>query len=359
MRTTLVLIGTLLAYFSIENLIFNTNWYPKIVSPDSSTGLVELELWNEEKRPVADRHQVLAIGDSRMGFFPRYPNAMKSELGYTFASIATPGATPRDWYYMLRAVDPTRRRYAAIVIPVEDYEDAETVEDHADRETDLHYLIARLRWSDIPEFAGSYHSRERQWKTALGILLKGWVYKADFQDLIAHLHARLAYADLARRESTGWYYGYAGPKNNMTGIQIDWKAKTFQTPPGLPQSIKDGLAARLFDPRPPFTGQHSAYLKLWFGRIYDLYRGSGTRIVFFRLPRGGYFRPDPPPDNPHSSVRRLARRPGVILDDEHYFDSLERPELFLDERHLNGPGEAAFSKMLGRHIRELLGPPED
>ena len=93
--------GTLLAYILVENAIFNTGYYARIVNPESTTGRLELILWNEQKRPVADSNQVLTIGDSRMGVFPRYANEMKPELGYTFATLAVAGTTPRCWYYML------------------------------------------------------------------------------------------------------------------------------------------------------------------------------------------------------------------------------------------------------------------
>ena len=355
MRTALVLLATLAGYVGVENLIFNTSWYPKIVNPDSSTGRVELFLWNEHKR-VKTGPQVLAIGDSRMGFFPRYLKD-HPELGYTFATIAVAGSTPRDWYYMFRDADPTRHAYSAIVIPVEDYDDVETWENHTNRETDLHFMIARLRWSDIPEFAGSYQGASLRTQAALGIALKGSVYRADFQDLLKHRVARLAYADLSRRESFGWFYDYVGPEYNVSGIQIDWKKRTLLIPPGHRPEEERLFRERLFSNEPPYIGRRTAYLSHWYNRIYDLYRGTGTRIVVFRLPRGPYPRPGSPPRNDHSSVRELASKPGVVLDDEHYFDSLERPELFQDPMHLNAKGSAEFSKMLGRHVRELLGPP--
>ena len=352
MRTALVLITTLLGYIAVENLIFNTSWYPSVVNPNSSTGQVEMFLWNEHKR-LKIGPQVLTIGDSRMGFFPRFVNAQPG-IHYTFASIAVPGSTARDWYYMFRDIDPTRKQYAAIVLPVEDYDDVETWENHTNRETDLHYVIAHLRWTDVPEFAGSYQGAALRAKAALGIALKGSVYRADFQDLLAHRRTRLEYADLARRESFGWIYDYVGPDYSVAGDRIDWAARTILIAPGHHADEQEAFRVRLFLDPPPYNGRRTAYLSHWFNRIYDLYRGTRTRIVFFRLPRGPYPSPTAPPHIEHSSVRELARKPGVILDDEHYFDPLERPELFMDPMHLNAAGSAEFSKMLGKHVQELL-----
>ena len=108
---------------------------------------------------------------------------------------------------------------------------------------------------------------------------------------------------------------------------------------------------------PPETGGESRYMKYWLGKIYERYRGSPTRLIFLRLPRGGFVRPDQPRYNPHSSVRDLAAEPNVTLIDEHFFDSLEKPELFRDELHLNGPGMERFSEMLTQEVSRILGPP--
>lgn len=354
MRGAIVMAVALAAFVLLENAVFNTGWYARrVLDPDSSAGFLELRLWNEEKRPRSEKPQVLMIGDSRMGFFPKYVDRMTPGLRDQFATISTPGTTPRDWYYMLRGVDPRAGRYAAVVIPVYDYDDAEVWEHLADREQDMHYLVARLGWGDVFEFAGSYDDPELKFRAALGILLKGTIYKPDFQDFLLHRKARLKYAAMARRESSGWYYDYAGVPQSVAGVKIDWARKTVEVPAEL-AAEHDEFRDWLFSPRPPFSGRQSAYLKKWFGKIYEHYRGSRTKLIFFRLPRGPFLRPDAPPFDAQSSVRELARRPGVILDDEHDFDFLEKPELFQDHQHLNGAGQAEFSRVLAVRVQELL-----
>ena len=69
--------------------------------------------------------------------------------------------------------------------------------------------------------------------------------------------------------------------------------------------------------------------------MVDRYRGSPTKMVFVRLPRGPIPRPDNLVQKKSSSIREFAGRPGVLLVDEHAFDSLEQPELFKDALHLN------------------------
>src|SRR5207249_4579838 len=105
---------------------------------------------------------------------------------------------------MLRDVDPGARNYAAILIAVESYDDAEIWEDLRDRETDLNYLINRLRLSDLFEFSQSYRVGFRQWRSARGILLKGLVYKRDFEDLMRHPVDRYLAAELSHRDSHNW-----------------------------------------------------------------------------------------------------------------------------------------------------------
>lgn len=355
-RATPVLLASVLAFAAIEAGVFHTGLYPWILSPDGSAGYLETLLRNERERPKAGP-QVLGIGDSRMLMLPRLANEHTPETGYTFGTIAAAGSSPRCWYYMLRDTDPTGNLYSAIVLAVESYDDAEQWGDQADADADLSYLIARLRLSDLWEFSRSYDDRRQQWKAARGILFKGLVYKRDFEDLLLHPSNRIRDVKLSRRDSFSWFYGYTGPPDTLSAFHVDWEAKTLSAPPGADPDRIQGLKARLLLPLPPDTGVQSRYLKYWLGKIYEHYRGSPTRLIFLRLPRGGFVRPDQPPYNPHSSVRELAAHPNVTLIDEHFFDSLEKPEFFRDELHLNGPGMDRFSIMLTQEVSRILGRP--
>jgi len=356
MRAAPVLLASVVAFIAIEGAVFHTGFYPWILNPDGSTGYLETILRNELERPKSGP-QVLAVGDSRMLLLARLSNQRTPETGYTFGNIATAGATPRTWFYMLRDADPSARSYRAIVIAVESYDDAEKWGDEANRDEDLSYSIARLRLSDLWEFSRSFLAPRLQWKAARGILLKGLVYKRDFEDLMLHPASRVSYVKLNRRDAFSWNYGYNGPPDTLSAFHVDWEAKTLTAPPNADPGLVQTLRFRLLNPLPAETGNQSRYLKHWLGKIYEHYRGSPTRLIFMRLPRGGFVRPDQPPYNPHSSVRDLATQPNVTLIDEHFFDSLEKPELFSDELHLNGPGMNRFSLMLTEEVSRILGPP--
>jgi len=356
MRVVPVLLASVAAFVVVEGAVFHTGLYPWILDPDASTGYLETVLRTERERPKTGA-QILAIGDSRMLLMPRLANQHTAETGYTFGSIAIAGASPRSWYYMLRDADPAARLYRAVVIAVESYDDADTWNNENDSAEDLSYVIARLRLTDLWEFSRSHDDPNLQWKAARGVLLKGLVYKRDIQDLLLQPRRRLQLARVAHRDSFKWYYEYAGPPESLSGFHVDWDTRTMTAPsdanPELLQKLKD----RLFDRLPPETGNQGRYLKYWLNKIYEHYRGSRTRLIFFRLPRGGFVRPDQPRYNPHSSVRELGAQPNVTLIDEHFFDSLEKPEYFRDELHLNGPGMIPFSLMITNEVSRVLGPP--
>ncbi len=355
MRAFYTLLLTAFGFWAVEYAIFHTDAYYTILRHDSSTGSVETYVRNELKRVRTNPRQVLTIGDSRMGFLPRYANELQPGTGYQFATIALGGATPRDWYYMLRGADPQANKYSAVVIAMDDFEDTEIEEDLSVRAVDLYYLIGRLQYSDLPYFAGSYrHNRALEWAAARGIVLKGLIYKRDFQEFLLHPLYRIELAQQARRDSFFWYYSYVGSNQSLEGVQVDFVNRTVTVPPGFTEAQKTAYAFRFLAPRPKDRGMRSEYLHQWLGKIYEHYRGSKTQLMFLRLPRGPFVRPDQPAVNPHSSVRELALKPGVMLLPEHLFDSLEKPSLFLDQLHMNGPGCAEFSRMLAREIaREL------
>jgi len=347
------LLLTVCGFWAVEFAIFHTDAYYTILRYDSSTGSVETNIRNELKRPRTEAHQVLAIGDSRMGFLPRYANALNT--GYEFGSIALGGATPRDWYYMLRGADPSADRYSAIIIAMDDYEDVEIEEDSSVREADLYYLIGRLKYSDIREFARSYrHDPKLEWAAVRGIILKGLIYKRDFQDFLLHPTSRIEMANIARKDSYHWYYSYVGPNESLEGVVVDWTNRTVTVPAGFTDAQKKAYEDRFLAPRTQHRGDRTAYLHLWLEKIYERYRGSKTQIILLHLPRGPFVRPDQPALNPHSSVRELAVKPGVILLPERLFNSIERPDLFIDQMHMNGPGCAEFSRILAKQVSHTL-----
>jgi hypothetical protein len=355
-RTIPALAASFFGFVAMEAAIFHSGLYVSIVSPDSSTGYMETVLNNEAQRSKQGP-QIVAIGDSRMGLLARVGNELTPETGYTFASIAVAGSTPRCWYYMLREADPDANRYAAVVVTLDSFDDVDTGEDWTERESDLHYLIARLRLSDLFGFSRSYHSTEGKWRAFEGILLKGLIYKRDFEDFLVHPQARIAAANLSREYSHTWIYDYVPTKNSLAGVTVDWVGHTVTVPPDRTPAQKAEYE-RLVQPLPPQDGLRGEYLHYWLGKIYEHYRGSHTRLVFFRVPRAPFISPIQPPYNPHSAVRDMAVHPEVVLAPEHLYDVLERPELFMDVMHLNGPGIEQFSHMMARQMREILGPPK-
>jgi hypothetical protein len=354
-RAARILLASLLSFIAAEFLVFHTRLYRSLLKPESTAGLVQSILGAETSREVHDRNQVVIVGDSRMGFFPRFTDPLQAELGYTFRTIAVAGSSPRCWYYFLRDVDPTARRYSAVIVPVEDYDDAEIAEDYANRIVDLNYLIGVLGWRDAWEFSNSFHDPQLRLQALRGLLFKGLVYKRDFEDLLAAPGKRWYEVNYYGRNEAGWRYTFNETTDSLKDVRVDWKAGTITGPPEVMAAHELGLRIRFLNALPAPRGRHSEYLHFWLGKICDYYRDSGTRVIFIRLPRGGFVRPDQPPVNPLSSVRELSRQPGVLLAPEHLFDGLERPELFHDEVHLNDPGNQRFSVELAREARELLG----
>jgi hypothetical protein len=351
------ILATIAFFAAFEGILFHTGLYSSLIEPDSTTGFMEMQLRNEIRRPKPNRNQVLAVGHSRMALLPRVVNEEKPGTGYTFASIGLGGTTPRTWYYALRAVDPNARNYAAILIPSDDYNEFDSYDYQSERETDLHYLVARLTLHDLVEFPWTYQNKKLQWAIVRGMILKGTIYKQDFLEFLDHPAARIAKARYYARDSAGWYYGYGGLDKNLTGLRIDWEHQTMQFPDRIPDNERKQIENVTFPTLPPDAGRETAYLRYWYGRIIEYYRGSETKLIFLRVPRAPVSPPDAPPKLA-SAVRQIASQPNVIVLNERLFNQLEHPDLFWDGQHLNRDGMEQFSRILATEVRRVLGPPK-
>ena len=347
----------LAALFGLDALLFRTHLYPSVLEPESSTGLFELTLRRERQaQEEFGGNAVIGVGNSRFNYYPRIANRLMVETGLLFRSARVDGSNPQAWYYLLRDLDPTARRYRAILIGVDDYDD----EDGAfEPDTDLHALhfaLVRLRLTDALEFARSFHGLGRQWQALRGTLFKGIVLQSDILAFLGNPRKRIEDVHLEHRGFEEWTYNFVESDRTMVGLQIDWSTLTATYPPGADQNQRDTVKGfLLYPPDPPENrGRLAAYRRTWFGRMIDRYRGSRTKIIFVRLPRGPIPRPDTMDAKPTSSIREMAMRPNVLLCPEHAFESLERPEFFKDGMHLNLEGSTRFSEMLAREVRRLL-----
>jgi len=347
----------LLLFFTFDSLAFRTGWYVSKLEPNSTAGFLMTYLRLERQRPIGRYRQVLGIGDSRLGLKTRIANAFTTETGCAFGTIAVPGTTPRCWYYMLREVDPRCDRYDAIVIPFDSYDDR-AWEVHAERELDLNYLTPLLRVTDFPEFVFSYPHWENRAHAAEAVLLKGFSYQHDFLEFIDHPKGRLQFVRLAARDAREWYYNAAWERRSLAGIDIDWGAKKVSLPDWLTPEKRRETEHLLLDDPQPISEDFRRYRLKWLGKILDRYRGSRTRFLFIRLPRGPVVRPQVLPTDPNSAARQFVAAGRAVMLPEHTFDPLERPELFGDALHLNEGGGCEFSEMLARQVGEFLGSDE-
>jgi hypothetical protein len=345
--------------FGLDALVFRTKMYAQLLEPDSSTGQFEQTLRREKQaQRLYGDNLVVTLGDSRFGYSPKLADELTPRTGYVFRHAGIAGTDVRAWYYMLRDLDPAARRYRAIVFAVNDYDDEDGWGIPEDDIRLLHYAIARLRLSDIPDFFQAFQSRPLQWEAFRGSVLKGLVYQTDIQAFLAKPIQRIRYVRLCNQGWAHWTWDFVETPQSMVGLQIDWSAWKATLPAGADRNQRETVQNFLMYPVAPQTGHFAAFRRKWFGKIVDRYRDSPTKIVFLRLARGPIPRPGNLVQKKSSSIREFARRPNVLLVPEHAFDSLEHPELFKDAMHLNREGSARFSAMLVEEVAKLLGPPQ-
>lgn len=349
------ILATLFFFALFEGLIFHTRLYPSILEPNSTTGAMETRLRNEIKREKLDPNQVVAVGDSRMALLPRVAN--DADTGYTFASVSLGGVPPRCWYYDLRAIDPRANTYAAILIPSSDYNEPDEYDDIGERELDVHYIAARLDLTDLLDLPWTYKKASLKWMAFRDILLKGFVYKRDFEDFLLHPEDRLAKVRLNNEGSAVWAYDYHGPAESLEGLRLDWRQQKAYYADGISKAQRALIQGVLFRKHPPEHGIQTAYYRYWYHRILSRYKGTRTKLIFLQEPKAPV-PPLPHPPKMTSAVRQMASEPNVIVLDEHLFDSLERPGLFADALHLNGRGMDKFSEILATEVRRVLGAPK-
>jgi len=344
-------VAAVLLFLTLDAAIFRSGFYSGYLEPNSTTGQVEYHLIWLRRAPRANVPEVVVVGDSRIaeGFSARTAEAaVQGKLHFT--NDGMPGSSPRVWYYFLRDADPKRDRFSRIVLALDHYADEDAEENLSDRPSDLNYLAVRLKPWDCYEFAHSFYDRKIRSGILGGCLFPGTVLRPDVLSFLSNIPDRVARANDWREKGAGYVDGYGGKDEELTGLTVDEEKREIHFPPNLKDWQINAVRSTVLPGTAAQTGSLTRYRKLWLGRILDLYKGTGTTIVFLQIPRA----PWPIPDSkvPARFLDSVAGQKGVEVLPEGTFKNLETPELFADGLHLNHKGRPIFSTMLAERLSE-------
>ena len=337
----------IVAFICVDGAIFHSGLYVSILAPSSYAGRVWRITRAEKERAPSGLKEVLVLGDSRIaeGFSATLANELGSPAGLKFVTLAEPAASANTWYYMVREVDPTERRYAAIVIPY-----GIGYEPNSADALRISMTAPLLRYGDSFHFASGFQRSSGRFRAFIACILRGSAYQDDVVDLLSHPVARMK----SIRQAATMHSGreYKGRDYDLVGTSYDAATGHVTFAPKLTEAQRLAFRKSLIEPSESDTEYSLKLQRDWIPRIIDRYLHSPTAIVLTPLPRGpflelGGFSKGFESVLPSSVIQRTS----FVLPG-HTFDFLEQPEYYFDAFHLNAKGRQKFTDTL---VSELLG----
>ncbi|MBV8499299.1 MAG: MBOAT family protein [Candidatus Eremiobacteraeota bacterium] len=342
----------------IDVLLFRADSYRRLLDPSSSTGGFEAAIAQYDAFSSDPRRDVLVLGDSRVysGLDPASASAAGG--GLRFLNGGVPGTTPRCWPFFLRAIDPSSRRFRAIVIAVDTYADDDSAIgslDGDDRPMDLRYVVFQTRLSDLPKLAGSFSDPRERVEHGIDLFLRGPELRDDVQAFAAAPLARFRAIAQARGAETYAPLAAHPRSETLAGLRVDFAGGRIGYPADASSAERAAIATQVLRvPKP--SPSYARYREEWIAPIVARYAAAGVPAIFVRIPTRPVHRSAS--QLPSGTLAALARRYGARLIPAQKYLALERPRLFADEDHLNREGSLRFSRLLGGDVaRALAGPP--
>jgi hypothetical protein len=336
------------AFICVDALIFHSGLYVSILAPSSYAGRIAEITRGEKQRAPSGLKEVLVLGDSRIaeGFSATVANELGSSAGFKFVSLAEPAASANTWYYMLREVDPTKRRYSAIVIPY-----GVGYEPNSADALRVSMTAPLLRYGDGFNFASGFQRWAGRFRAFAACILRGSAYQDDVVDLLAHPIARItSIKQKGTRTHSREMYG--GRDYDLVGTSYDATTGQVRFAEKLTEAQRVAFQKSLIQPSQADTEYSLKLQREWIPRIMDRYSNSPTAIVLIPVPRGPFvglpgFSTGYDAVLPNSVVQRTPfSLPGRT------FEFLEKPEYYFDAFHLNAKGRQRFTEIL---VSELIG----
>jgi len=337
----------IVAFICVDGAVFHSGLYVSILAPSSYSGRISRITRAEKERVSSGLKEVLVLGDSRIaeGFSATLANELGLPAGVKFVSLAEPAASANTWYYMVREVDPTTRRYAAIVIPY-----GIGYEPNSADPLRISMTAPLLRYGDCFHFASGFQRWSGRFRAFFACILRGSAYQDDVADLLAHPVARMRSIQQADKMHSGGEY--KGRDYDLVGTSYDVATGQVTFAPKLTEAQRLAFRKSLIQPSQSDTEYSLKLQRDWIPRIMNRYSHSPTAIVLTPVPRGPFlelvgFSRGYESVLPNSVIQRTSFAiPG------HTYDFLEQPENYFDAFHLNAKGRQKFTATL---VSELLG----
>jgi hypothetical protein len=335
------------AFICVDGAIFHSGLYVSILAPSSYAGRVAKITRSERERASSGLKEVLVLGDSRIaeGFSASLANELGSAAGLKFVSLAEPAASANTWYYMVREVDPTARRYSAIIVPY-----GIGYEPNGADPLRITMTAPLLRYGDCFHFASGFQRWSGRFRAFIACILRGSAYQDDVVDLFSHPVTRIR--SIQQADTKHSRSEYKGRNYDLVGTSYDASTGQVRFAPKLTEPQRLAFRKSLIQPSQSDTEYSLKLQRDWVPRILNRYSHSPTAIVLTPLPRGpflelGGFAKGYESVLPSSVIQRTTfSLPG------HTFDFLEKPEYYFDAFHLNAKGRQRFTETL---VSELMG----
>jgi hypothetical protein len=338
----------LAVFICVDGLVFHTRLYISILAPDSYAGRMAVMTRAEQQRQSSGLKEVLVLGDSRMaeGFSAAVADKLSSVAGFKFVNLAEPASSVNIWPYMLREVDPTTRRYWAIVVPYGiGYEPNNA--DHLR----ISMAAPLLHYQDCFNFASGFQQWSGRFRAFTACILRGSAFQSDVVDLLEHPIARIRSIQLEPKRVRSRDV-YKGRDSDIVGTSYDPKTGQVTFPPQLTEAQREAVRDSLVQPSQSETQRFLKMQRDGIQQILNRYSASPTQIVLTPIPRGPFA------GLPGASMTFHAAFPSVMMQKaafslpEQTFDFLEKPEYYFDGYHLNARGRQRFTETL---VAELVG----
>lgn len=340
-------VAVLLVWFLLESLVYRSGFYYRFLAePHSNAGSAMLRPLLARREATGTPPTALVFGDSRIteGFSPAAAGEATPERN--FVNVAVPGSTARTWFYLLRKMQRDGTPFDAVVVGVP-YQPVGAGR-WADWSLDPAFMASLTDLRDAREFPAGFQDAAIRRRAQYTLWLPALLMQKDTQALLSSPDERRGSLRGKRwwLENIGNYPGHEGTMPMLVFDAqrqvLDWGEATS----GQRGLVEQHLATLEDAPSP----ENDAFLAHWLGKVLELARGNGARLIVFPLPRGPYSQVLPRERGVTPAIAALAREPDVVVLPADFLADLEAPEYFFDALHNNRAGQKILSERLARAV---------